>query len=221
MHDVQTDAPGGLREAKKAETRRRLTTAARELVLAAGLDGVTVERICTEAGVSLRTFFNYFESKESAVLGEEPPMGTPESRAAFVAGGPSGDLLADLLDLLDPSVQLAAEGREGLRTVMALAEREPRLLARHLARVVAHERELADLIAARRGLPGADDGARAVAATALALARTAGGIWFEAGDDTPFAVHLHRLRDAAVALLAPPPPSASDAPASRPPTGAA
>src|SRR5687768_4902588 len=101
MHDVQTDV--GLRERKKADTRRRLTAAARELVLAAGLDGVTVEQICDQAGVSLRTFFNYFESKELAVIGPEPPVGTPEARAAFVAGGPSGDLLADLLDLLDPT----------------------------------------------------------------------------------------------------------------------
>ena len=62
--------PTGLREAKKAVTRRQLTAAARSLARQHGLDGVTVELVCAEVGVSVRTFFNYFASKESAVLGE-------------------------------------------------------------------------------------------------------------------------------------------------------
>ena len=201
MHVVHDSPAGGLREAKKAETRRQLSSAARALARARGLDGVTVELVCAEVGVSVRTFFNYFESKESAVLGDAPPLGTPAARAAFLDGGPSGDLLADLVALLDPSATVAQEGRAGLRASLELAEREPRLLARHLARQMAHEQELAHLVAERRGLPAADATCRCVAAVAHAVVRSACHEWFEAEDGSALHDHLNRARSDAAAAL--------------------
>jgi AcrR family transcriptional regulator len=57
----------GLRERKKAETRRALSDAALQLALERGVDGVTREAIAELAGVSLRTFTNYFAGKYEAV----------------------------------------------------------------------------------------------------------------------------------------------------------
>ena len=57
----------GLRERKKADTRRALSDAALELAIAQGFDGVTREAIATLAGVSLRTFNNYFSGKYEAL----------------------------------------------------------------------------------------------------------------------------------------------------------
>ncbi len=59
----------GLRERKKLQTRAAIHSAALDLVTAHGLAGVTVEEICAAAGVSTRTFFNYFPSKGDAALG--------------------------------------------------------------------------------------------------------------------------------------------------------
>src|ERR687893_563497 len=59
----------GRRERKKLQTHRALATAARELALARGLDGLTVEDIADAADVSVRTFFNYFSCKEAALVG--------------------------------------------------------------------------------------------------------------------------------------------------------
>lgn len=61
--------PGtGLREAKKARTRAALARAALQLVAEDGLHATTVEAIAARADVSPRTFFNYFDTKDEAVV---------------------------------------------------------------------------------------------------------------------------------------------------------
>ncbi len=57
----------GLRERKKADTRRALSDAALKLAFDHGLENVTREAIAELAGVSLRTFNNYFTGKYEAL----------------------------------------------------------------------------------------------------------------------------------------------------------
>jgi AcrR family transcriptional regulator len=60
-------ANSGLRERKKADTRRALSDAALRLAFERGLDNITREDIADVAGVSLRTFTNYFNGKYEAL----------------------------------------------------------------------------------------------------------------------------------------------------------
>lgn len=69
MESADNTRKCGLREQKKRETRRALHHAALHLVHEKGLEAVTTEQIAEEAGVSPRTFFNYFPTKEQAILG--------------------------------------------------------------------------------------------------------------------------------------------------------
>ncbi|OBH47152.1 TetR/AcrR family transcriptional regulator [Mycobacterium mantenii] len=57
----------GLRERKKADTRRALSDAALQLAFERGLENVTREDVANLAGVSLRTFTNYFGGKYEAL----------------------------------------------------------------------------------------------------------------------------------------------------------
>ena len=57
----------GLRERKKLDTRRALSDAALQLMFERGIDNVTREAIADLAGVSLRTFSNYFTGKYEAI----------------------------------------------------------------------------------------------------------------------------------------------------------
>ena len=63
----EADHPAGLRERKKIATRKALGVAAMQLVIERGVDNVLVEDIAEAAGVSARTFNNYFSSKYEAI----------------------------------------------------------------------------------------------------------------------------------------------------------
>src|SRR5208282_6768919 len=66
-HEKCDCRPEGLRERKKLATRRALGIAAMRLAVERGLDNVLVEDIADAAGVSARTFNNYFGSKYEAI----------------------------------------------------------------------------------------------------------------------------------------------------------
>jgi AcrR family transcriptional regulator len=65
--DVSHQQPLGLRDRKKLDTRKALSDAAAELAFERGFDNVTRDDIAARAGVSLRTFSNYFAGKYDAV----------------------------------------------------------------------------------------------------------------------------------------------------------
>lgn len=56
-----------LRERKKAETRRELAEAAYAVIRDHGVDALSADAVAQRAGVSRRTFFNYFPTVEASV----------------------------------------------------------------------------------------------------------------------------------------------------------
>lgn len=65
----------GRREHKKKQTLRALHVAALDLVTRHGTANVSTDDIARAAGVSPRTFFNYFPTKEAALTGLSPDLG--------------------------------------------------------------------------------------------------------------------------------------------------
>lgn len=124
--ETRPAADGGLRERKKQQTRAAIHRAALDLVTEHGLAGVTVEEICAAAGVSPRTFFNYFPSKGNAALGL-PATTVPDSaRATFLVG--TGSLVSDLCDLVAQTVNLPEDRRRMKSLVQARPEMVPTML---------------------------------------------------------------------------------------------
>ncbi|MGJ4747690.1 TetR/AcrR family transcriptional regulator [Leptospira sp. SA-E8] len=58
----------GLREAKKAKTRKLISDIARDLFIERGYGDVTVAEIAEKAEVAVTTLFNYFPTKESLIF---------------------------------------------------------------------------------------------------------------------------------------------------------
>ena len=139
----------GLRERKKHQTRLDLCRAARRLVLERGLDATTVEDVAKAVGVSPRTFFNYYETKLDAVVGPVGDVGTPEARAQFVAGGPTGVLIEDLTHLYAAGYENDGEVLEDISQVSEIIRSEPRVLAGFMASGAQHEIAVAELLSAR------------------------------------------------------------------------
>ncbi len=90
----------GLRERKRLATRRAIQLAAVELASERGFDKVTIDEISHLANVSPRTFFNYFPSKESAIVGELPEMPDTPTVEEFVEAGPGEPILDGIRKLL-------------------------------------------------------------------------------------------------------------------------
>lgn len=178
--DAERHTTGGLRERKKAATRRALQEAAVRLILERGTDRVTVEDISAAAGVSTRTFSNYFASKEDAILGDAPSVPTTEDLREFTAGGPTGDLLTDLHAFLRARARHATRTRADLIGLMRVMRRAPLLQMRFKDRLEATERALTEAVAERTGTdPDQDLHPRLVAAIAMTTMRVSLFRWSE------------------------------------------
>lgn len=138
-----------LREKKRELLRSTIEKTAVALVREHGYPNVTVDMICDASLASQRTFFNYFGSKEAAVLGPPPSGPDPQLLDDFVHQ-PKGDVLSDLARLMagalsqhdDVDLQLWRDRREIIRS-------DPDLLRARAALLAAKDQELTRLVLRR------------------------------------------------------------------------
>ena len=174
----------GLRERKKALTRRAISDVATRLFMERGFDAVTIAEVADAAGVSIKTVFNYFGSKEELFLDREGEV--RDAIVTAVAGRPDGvsvtgalaPILADRFvpggegwsELADP------ERYRALRRFLETWHASEGLRGRVLLSGERLGDELAAVVARSRGLAADDDDVRAFAAmlvAAMALRRRA------------------------------------------------
>jgi len=180
---------GGLRERKKLAVRRALGSAALRLAVERGPENVTIQDITAEAGVSLRTFGNYFASKYEAICA----LGTDRARRI------GADLLArparePLWDSLVSAVLTHYEGADaqllaGLKLIVAA----PAVRGEYLKVNSETQQALAEAIAARTGTDLARDMYPQVLAGAIiSAAQVAVRRWAEADPPVPLRPLLRR-----------------------------
>jgi AcrR family transcriptional regulator len=192
----------GLRERKKLGTRWALSDAALELALERGLDNVTREAIATRAGVSLRTFNNYFTGKYEAISFRQIER-TRQSLAMFRERPADEPLWSAITEaMLAP---LEAQGAADMRpTHGELAVIRQLLSARDLRAALTRGlfADWVDAIAERTGTdPARDMYPRLVAAVVRAVGETAMEAYAYADPPVAYTELLRRgLADVAAGL---------------------
>lgn len=139
-------AEQGLRERKRVRTFRTIFEAAAELALELGLEHATVDAISDRANVSSRTFFNYFASKEDAVLGIDS-SGIDEEVIEHLSGHRTDDVLHDVASLVYSVIAETSAGIDKVDLRKRVLERYPQLLTRQILRVAAMEDRLGLVVA--------------------------------------------------------------------------
>jgi AcrR family transcriptional regulator len=146
----------GLRDRKKAATRAALADAAAELAREHGLHEVTADAIAARAGVSTRTFHNYFASKEEAVLVHFE--GLIETWIDLLRHRPAGEPIMGSLE--ECAVGLVTDPQwsfDDISTCVAYVEEGSGSDSRHIEVAKHSSQLLVDVIAERTGTDPATD----------------------------------------------------------------
>lgn len=206
MHSVVDGATPALK--RRVNTAHRLTAAARRRTAENGLSGFTVDEICDEAGISRRTFFNYFASKEDAVLGFTTLWDQHEIEERFTARGAPDEpgVSASLLDdyaamLVDRWTEIGLTP-EQVADLVAAMDREPRLLSRLFESIRARERADVELVRTREGLPADDLRAQVAVQLVSALGGACMGQFLEPDNSDPLQMIMQRRLVAAREVFA-------------------
>ncbi|WP_199241021.1 TetR/AcrR family transcriptional regulator [Naasia lichenicola] len=151
---------------RRLATSSRLTEVSRRLTAERGLTGFTIEEVCSEVGVSRRTFFNYFPSKEDAVFGVDEVDEARRFAEDFLARGSRGwsAVLDDLMDSIRGFAEHVGLNADDHVVFMRVLEREPKLLARFIGQGRLRDAAIVELVALREGVAHDDRNARAAVA---------------------------------------------------------
>jgi AcrR family transcriptional regulator len=175
------DKPG-LRERKKQATREALRLAALRLSVEKGWDQVRIEDIAAEAGVSPRTFNNYFASKDEAFLATAYDRGA-RMQAALAARPAEEPLWQAVINAMVHGFATEAVDRRQARRIRPTST----LAAEQLKATIVIEQGLADGIARRIGADLEHDlYPRLVAAAAISATRVTIEHWLRTESDLPF-----------------------------------
>jgi AcrR family transcriptional regulator len=181
-----TTARPGLRERRKQATRKALRDAALRLALERGPDNVRVDDIAEAAGVSPRTYNNYFASREQAIVAAVTAEREARVAAALAAQPASARLSVAVTEAI---VEQYTEPGSHDPRVLLLITASPALRDAFLATAAGIEHPLTAVIAGRTGDTG-QRSARVLSACVAAAVRIALQEWVQPAAESRAASEL-------------------------------
>lgn len=180
---VTTEKPG-LRERTRQAVRAQVLAVAWDLFVQQGYDATTVDEIAAAVGMSQRSFFRYFSSKEDVVLEKFEAVGT--MLAEELANRPASEnAWAALRRAFDVIIRPAEhDPRQGL-VLLRIIGQSPALRARVIEQQNNWQELLAPLVAERMESPVSDLGPAALTAAALACLVVANAAWLRVDGTEP------------------------------------
>ena len=185
--DNASQKPQGLRARKRRETLNRIAETGLKLFLAKGYEAPTLDAIAAAAGISRRTFFYYFKSKEDILLAVQSGLG----------GLISDALKAEPVDQAPFDATRNALLKIGSRyqtdevvVIDRLMRSSPTLLARKQATYVEQEQSLFAALCERWPQPERRRALRLLAMLAIGALRLAIDAWSQDGASRPLNEYL-------------------------------
>jgi AcrR family transcriptional regulator len=206
--------PSGRRAARKQATQAALRRAAVELIAERGYEATSTDEIARAAGVSARTFFNYFPTKDAVVFLPEgilPALVSRSLRERPAGEDPAASMAAAAIASLDMVAELVGqEDAHLMRATLRLVDTEP-----EVRRIMFERRRAAEEAAwqtlVERGVAPEDLSARAAVVSVVSLCFMALLMWADLDGREPLTGVLARC------LLAAPHPARLAAGVTTPP----
>lgn len=171
---------------RRFQTAKTIQASAIELAVREGLANVTTEAIARHAGISTRTFFNYYPYKEAALMGP-PPDYPPEASEKFVNA--KGRLIDDLGALIAAHLARYLNEREMIGQMLSLSDSDPKLDALRNSAMLARRAQMRTLL--HRRMPGSDERVIEILAAAIIAATNAATKDWVAGTRSDFIAAAH------------------------------
>jgi AcrR family transcriptional regulator len=180
----------GLRERKRRETLRRIAEAGLKLFLTNGYEATTLEEIAEAAGISRRTFFYYFKSKEEILLAWQGGGFTDTVRAAVLEQSPK-QLPLDAVKnaLLGLMTRFKADFKQAKAIERLLCSNET-LRLRHQAKYVEQEQAVFEALCRMWPQPKRQQALRMVAMMSIGAFRLAIDSWSREEGKRPIDAYL-------------------------------
>jgi AcrR family transcriptional regulator len=170
----------GRRDRRRAETRARLVSVARERFVAEGFDAVSIESLAHAAGVSRRTFFRYFPTKDAVVFADNSArLAHFEALVEAGSGAAWARVRAGLLSL----AEAFEADRDALLAWHRVVQGSSLLLARDLEQDMRWEAVIAHALGDAGGPAGRR--ARVVAGMTMGAVRATLRGWYAGGCRAP------------------------------------
>ncbi len=171
-----------LAQRKRDVVRGALAAAGEELFIADGFEQTTIEQIARAAGVSRRTFFRYFDSKEEVLAYRTDQFGE-RFYSALAARPVSEPPLVAIRHARVFAMEGALQNGAILRCTIRLLRETNSLRRVVLARQTRLEERVARLMARRLGVGARDNTPMLLAFLTRALIDTAFNAWYDHDTD--------------------------------------
>lgn len=186
--------PTPIRERTRRLAQTELTSVAQDLFVTQGYDGTTVDQIAAAAGMSKRTFFRYFPSKDDLVIGKYDLFA--DRMAEALDERPTEEpVWESLRRVFDITLDYVQDDHQRARNdaMDEIVRRTPQLYARYLEKMQRVQQLLIGRVAGRlngHGYDPADPRPAAIVGAAFACMQAARQAWFASDRAQPFGSYL-------------------------------
>jgi AcrR family transcriptional regulator len=176
-----------LRERNRRETLRRIADVAMELFVASGFEATTLDEIAAAAGISRRTFFHYFKSKDDLLLAHVEGYADALKAAVLKQGSSAAPI--DVVE--DAMIELSTRlGSARTIAIVRVIRQSETLRARKQHSYLGREQVLFEALCELWPAKERRERLHLLAMAAMGVARLATEAWLEQGGKRPLAKYI-------------------------------